>query len=96
MNNLISVHPEARIGKNVQIGNFTTIHEDVEIGVVADTITNGVETASVDVVEIAASSKLTPAQFMEIFADFGGVYMTRCAWDVSRRIWNYEVIIYAK
>lgn len=32
MNNLISVHPEARIGKNVQIGNFTTIHEDVEIG----------------------------------------------------------------
>lgn len=32
MNNLISVSPEARIGKNVQIGVFTTIHEDVEIG----------------------------------------------------------------
>lgn len=75
---------------------FQSTGEDVEVGVVADTITNGVETASVDVVEIAASSKLTPAQFMEIFADFGGVYMTRCAWDVSRRIWNYEVIIYAK
>lgn len=75
---------------------FQATGEEVEIGVVADTITNGVETASVDVVEIAASSKLTPAQFMEIFADFGGVYMTRCAWDVSRRIWNYEVIIYAK
>lgn len=32
MNNLISVSPDARIGKNVQIGAFTTIHEDVEIG----------------------------------------------------------------
>ena len=75
---------------------FQATAEDVEIGVVADAITNGIETASVDVVEVAASSKLTPAQFMEIFADFGGVYMTRCAWDGSRRIWNYEVIIYAK
>lgn len=75
---------------------FQSIDGDVEVGVVADSITNGVETASVDVVEVAASSKLTPVQFMEMFADFGGVYMTRCAWDVSRRIWNYEVIIYAK
>lgn len=75
---------------------FQSIDDDVEIGVVADAITNGVETVSVDVVEIAASSKLTPMQFMEIFSDFGGVYMTRCTWDVSRRIWNYEVIIYAK
>lgn len=29
---LYCVHPEAKIGKNVEIGNFTTIHEDVEIG----------------------------------------------------------------
>lgn len=75
---------------------FQSIDGDVEIDVVADSITNGVETASVDVVEVAASSKLMPAQFMEMFADFGGVYMTRCTWEVSRRIWNYEVIIYAK
>lgn len=32
MNNLHSVHPEAKIGNNVKIGSFTTIHEDVEIG----------------------------------------------------------------
>lgn len=75
---------------------FQSMDGDVDIGVVADSITNGVETVSVDVVEIAASSKLTPMQFMEIFSDFGGVYMTRCTWNVSRRIWNYEVIIYAK
>jgi len=75
---------------------FQVIDENVEIGVVSDEVTNGIETVYVDVVEIAASSKLTPMQFMEIFNDFGGVYMTRCAWDATRRIWNYEVIIYAK
>lgn len=32
MSNLYSVHPEAKIGKNVSIGNFTTIYDDVEIG----------------------------------------------------------------
>lgn len=26
------VHPDAKIGNNVEIGNFTTLHEDVEIG----------------------------------------------------------------
>lgn len=29
---LYCVHPDAKIGQNVEIGNFTTIHEDVEIG----------------------------------------------------------------
>ena len=32
MGNMYSVHPEAKIGNNVQIGNFTNIYEDVEIG----------------------------------------------------------------
>lgn len=32
MANIYNVHPEAKIGKNVSIGNFTNIYEDVEIG----------------------------------------------------------------
>lgn len=32
MSNLYSVHPDAKIGRNVTIGNFTNIYEDVEIG----------------------------------------------------------------
>ncbi len=32
MANLYSVHPDAKIGQNVAIGNFTNIYEDVEIG----------------------------------------------------------------
>lgn len=30
--NLTDIHPNAKIGKNVSIDSFTTIHEDVEIG----------------------------------------------------------------
>lgn len=75
---------------------FQAMDTPVEINTVADVLTNGVETVPLNVVEIAASSKLVPMQFMEIFENFGGVYMTRCAWDAARRTWNYEVIIYAK
>lgn len=32
MNQMFSVDPGAKIGNNVEIGNFTTIHDDVEIG----------------------------------------------------------------
>ncbi len=66
------------------------------IEIVTDTLTNGVETVNLDIVEIAAQSKLTPMQFMEIFDIFGGVYMTRTGWNATNRMWNYEVIIYAK
>ena len=75
---------------------FQGIDANIEVNIVVDTLTNGVDVATVNVVEIAVDSKLTPMQFMKIFQDFGGVYMTSCTWDVARRIWNYEVIIYAK
>ncbi|MDE6443042.1 MAG: acyl-ACP--UDP-N-acetylglucosamine O-acyltransferase [Muribaculaceae bacterium] len=32
MSNMYYVHPEAKIGNNVKIGNFSNIYEDVEIG----------------------------------------------------------------
>lgn len=32
MSNLYTVHPDAKIGNNVSIGNYTNIYEDVEIG----------------------------------------------------------------
>ena len=75
---------------------FQGIDTNIETNIVVDTLTNGVDVATVNVVEVAASSKLVPMQFIKIFEDFGGVYMTSCTWDASRRFWNYEVIIYAK
>lgn len=75
---------------------FQGIDMSVETNIVTDSLTNGVDVANVNVVEIAAESKLVPMQFMQIFEEFGGVYMVQCAWDVASRTWNYEVIIYAK
>lgn len=75
---------------------FQDANMSVDVQMVTDTLTNGVDTINLDIVEVGAQSKLAPEQFMKIFDDFGGVYMTRCAWDASTRNWNYEVIIYAK
>ena len=75
---------------------FQMLNVPVEINTVVDTITNGVDSVNVNVVEIQAQSKLMPVNFMEIFDTFDGVYMTRCVWNMTNRIWNYEVIIYAK
>lgn len=75
---------------------FQKIKTSVDTKIVIDTITNGVDSVDILVIEVGASSKLIPMQFMEIFGDFDGVYMTRCTWNTVKRIWNYEVIIYAK
>ena len=76
--------------------NFQKIDMKAEINAVTDTLTNGVQTEMLNVVEISATSKLIPAEFMNIFADFGGVYMPSVVWNVKTRNWNYEVIIYTK
>ena len=78
------------------VSAFQGIDTNVETQVVVDTLTNGVDIASVNVVEVEVESKLVPMQFMQVFNDFGGVYMISASWDVASRSWNYEVIIYAK
>lgn len=75
---------------------FQSMDSQITAQIVTDYITNGVDNAQLNIIEIATTSKLTPMSFMRVFDDFGGVYMTRCAWDAQARIWNYEVIIYAK
>lgn len=75
---------------------FQAIDTPIDSEIVIDTLTNGVDVKSVNVVEIAVRSKMIPQQFMEIFEDFGGVYLMQAAWDVRTRSWNYEVLIYAK
>ena len=76
--------------------DFQSIDTNVDTMVIVDTLTNGVDTATTNVVEVGAESKLMPMEFMQIFDNFGGVYMMKCTWDVVSRSWNYEVIIYAK
>lgn len=75
---------------------FQSVDTDIDVQTVVDTLTNGVDVATVNVVEIGVKSKLVPMQFMKVFDEFGGVYLMKCEWDVASRLWNYEVIIYAK
>ena len=75
---------------------FQAIGSNLDVQVVVDTLTNGVDVVNLDIVEIQTESKLMPQQFMQVFDDFGGVYLINCAWDAASRLWNYEVIIYAK
>ena len=75
---------------------FQAIDSNLDVQVVVDTLTNGVDVVNLDIVEIQTESKLMPQQFMQVFDDFGGVYLINCAWDAASRLWNYEVIIYAK
>ena len=83
------------IERNV-VSLFQTMRMNAKTEIVVDTLTNGVDTVNLNIVEIAASSKLLPMQFIKMFDEFGGVYMTRCVWNAISRTWNYEVIIYAK
>lgn len=85
----------ATVERNV-ISLFQAMNMDAKTEVVVDTLTNGVDVANLNIVEVAVSSKLLPMQFTKMFEDFGGFYITRCVWNAVSRNWNYEVIIYAK
>ena len=75
---------------------FQAINIKADINAVTDTVSNGVDVETMNIVEIAASSKLIPSEFMKIFNNFQGVYMTSVVWNVATRTWKYEVIIYTK
>ena len=75
---------------------FQSVGIDASVVPVVDVISNGAQSADVYFVGINAETKLVPEQFMKIFEDFGGVYMTMVSWNATRKTWNYEVIIYAK
>lgn len=78
------------------VSAFQAIDTTVQTEVVIDTITNGVDVANVNLVELMVQSKLVPMQIIKALSEFGGVYITKCTWNVKTRVWNYEVIIYGK
>ncbi|MBN1325028.1 MAG: type 4b pilus protein PilO2 [Alphaproteobacteria bacterium] len=75
---------------------FQKINTPVDINITVDTVGNETKSVNLNVVEVGSSSKLTPPEFIKIFNDLHGVYMTRSSWDAVSKEWNYEVIIYAK
>lgn len=75
---------------------FQSINLDASMTVVVDVVSNEAQSAEIYVVEISSESKLIPSEFIKIFDDFGGVYITKTSWSAAKKTWNYEVIIYAK
>lgn len=70
--------------------------ENLNTNIAIDSIQDGENIINLNILEISFSSKLTPIQFIEIFKNFEGVYFTNISWKEESKIWNYEVIIYAK
>ena len=75
---------------------FQQINTRADINNVTDTIMNNGVAETINVTEVAVSSKLMPAEFMYAFNDFQGVYMSSVSWRANTRLWNYEVLIYTK
>ena len=75
---------------------FQAIGIDANVTPITDVISNGMQSVDVYFAGVTAETKLIPDEFVRIFEDFGGVYMTKVSWNANRKTWNYEVIIYAK
>lgn len=75
---------------------FQQIDARAEINNVTDTILKNGVAETLNVTEVAVSSKLIPSELMYAFKDFQGVYMTSVSWRANTRTWNYEVVIYTK
>lgn len=75
---------------------FQQINMNADIQGVVDTVSTGDGTENIYVTEVGVASKLIPAEFMQAFNGFGGVYMPSVTWRAGTRTWNYEVVIYSK
>jgi hypothetical protein len=74
---------------------FQAVKMNVNMDIHADIVANNTQSQEIYAVQISAESKMIPYEFMQIFYDFDGVYMTKASWNMIKKIWNYEVIIYA-
>ena len=99
--------PERELFQSYELRDIDTIVRELtsrfqSINIVAnvtpeqDIVSNGRESEVIEFVGVTAETKLIPEQFIKIFEDFGGVYTTKVSWNTDRKMWNYEVIIYAK
>nr|MBQ0091283.1 hypothetical protein [Candidatus Enterousia merdequi] len=76
--------------------NFQQINIDADIEVITDVIQAGAVSEDIHKLEISASSKLVPYEYMQIFQGFSGVYLNSVTWRANTRTWSYEVIVYTK
>ena len=78
------------------ISRFQGINITPTTNSVVDIVSNKDQSAEVYLVELGVETKLIPSEFLRVLDGFSGVYITKVSWDVRKKTWNYEVIIYAK
>ena len=82
MRDIISIFQQINVSGSVKVSNITVKNEDTS--------------EKVNMLVVNAASKLIPSEFMQIFDGFNGVYMRSVKWDVSSRLWSYDVVVYTK
>ena len=75
---------------------FQSIDINANVNTIAETLSNADFSETMNIVDVAVETKLAPKEFVHIFGDFAGFSMPRIKWNYIKRIWNYEVRIYAK
>jgi len=78
------------------VSRFQGINITPTTNAVVDVVSNQSQSAEIYLVELGVETKLIPSEFLNVLDGFDGVYITKVTWDIRRKIWNYEVIIYAK
>ncbi|MCQ2571427.1 MAG: type 4b pilus protein PilO2 [Alphaproteobacteria bacterium] len=99
--------PELRTHKSIDSRDQATVMRDLiskyqkygmtaEIKPGTEIIKKGVEKDTINVIQINASSKLIPQEYMLMFDGFQGVYLRAVDWSNNSRTWKYNISIYTK
>ena len=83
MRDIVSIFQQANMKADIKTANTS-----VRNGIAGKEIVN--------VIEVIASSKLIPMEFMKIFSNFNGVYMKSVNWGTDSKTWSYRILIYTK
>jgi hypothetical protein len=75
---------------------FQSLRGDVMVRNDAEKYGTGERPEFANFVIATADSKLTPGEFIKIFSDFDGLAVKNISWDLRKKTWNYEVIVYVK
>ena len=79
---IVSIFQQLRVNGSVRPNSVTLSNEDF--------------TETLKTVVVSANTKLIPSEFIMIFDDFSGIEIRTIKWNVSSRMWEYDLVIYTK
>lgn len=99
--------PELKTHKSIDDRDQATVMRDMiskyqkynmiaEIRPGAEGVQNSEEKQMVNVIQITATSKLIPSEYMLMFDGFQGVNLKSVEWSNTSRMWKYNIVVYTK